>query len=71
MKKYIEAIIEIVLEHVTCLHQEIEEHPRGPKYDDVTYGIDDEHKFPYTHRKSKGIEIHAACGQLGMDGESL
>lgn len=42
MKKYIEAIIEIVLEHVTCLHQIQEEHPRGPKQDDVTYGIDNE-----------------------------
>lgn len=42
MEKYIEAIIEIVLDHVTCLHQEIEEYPRGPKQADVTYGIDNE-----------------------------
>ena len=45
MKKFIEAIIEIVLEHVCCTHQLIDEHPRGPKFDDVTYGIDDEQEL--------------------------
>lgn len=42
MEKYIEAIIEIVLGHVTCCHLIDEEYPRGPKHDDVTYGIDSE-----------------------------
>ena len=42
MQKYIEAIIEIVLEHVTCLHQVEDEHPRGPKFDYVTYGLANE-----------------------------
>ena len=45
MEKYIEAIIEIVLEHVTCLHQIQEEHPRGPKFDNATDGIDDEQEL--------------------------
>ncbi len=45
MEKYIEAIIEIVLEYVTCLHQLLDEHPRGPKFDDVTYGIDNEQEL--------------------------
>ena len=45
MEKYIEALIEIVLEHVCCTHELIEEHPRGPKFDDVTYGIDDKQEL--------------------------
>ncbi len=42
MKEYIEKIIEIILENVSCEHQEIKEHPRGPKFDDPTYSLDDE-----------------------------
>ena len=42
MKEYIEKIIEIVLEDVSCEHQEIEEYPRGPKHDDPTYSLKDE-----------------------------
>ena len=42
MKKYIEAIIEIVLDNVSCEHAEIEEYPRGPKFDDPTYSLDNE-----------------------------
>lgn len=44
MKKHIEDIIEIILEDVSCDHQEIDEHPRGPKYDNVTYCLKDEKK---------------------------
>lgn len=42
MKEYIEEIIEIILENVSCEHQEIEEFPRGPKHDDPTYSLEDE-----------------------------
>lgn len=42
MEKYIEAIIEIVLDNVSCMHQEQEEHPRGPRYYDATYHLDNE-----------------------------
>lgn len=42
MKKYIKQIIEIVLEDVSCEHQEIEEYPHGPKFDDPTYFLNDE-----------------------------
>lgn len=42
MKEYIEKIIEIILENVSCEHQEIEEFPRGPKIDDPTYFLDDQ-----------------------------
>lgn len=42
MKEYIEKIIEIILENVSCEHQEIEEYPRGPKHDDPTYSLEDE-----------------------------
>ena len=42
MEKYIEAIIEIVLDNVSCHHQEIEEYPRGPKFDDPTYSLGNE-----------------------------
>ncbi len=42
MKEYIEKIIEIILENVSCEHQEIEEHPRGPKFNDPTYSLEDE-----------------------------
>ena len=41
MKEYIEKIIEIILENVSCEHQEIEEYPRGPKFDDPTYSLND------------------------------
>jgi hypothetical protein len=41
MKEYIEKVIEIILDNVSCEHQEIEEHPRGPKFDNPTYGFDD------------------------------
>lgn len=40
--KWLEDIIEIVLANVSCEHQEIEEHPRGPKHDDVSYTVDDQ-----------------------------
>ena len=42
MKEHIEKIIEIVLKDVSCEHQEIEEHPRGPKIDDATYSLENE-----------------------------
>jgi len=42
MKEYIEKIIEIILEDVSCEHQEIEEYPRGPKIDDPTYFLENE-----------------------------
>ena len=42
MKKYIEKIIEIILEDVSCDHPEIEEYPRGPKQDDPTYFLENE-----------------------------
>jgi len=42
MKEYIEKIIEIFLENVSCDHQEIEEFPHGPKFDDPTYCLNDE-----------------------------
>ena len=42
MKEYIEKIIEIILEDVSCEHQEIEEYPRGPKQDDPTYSLENE-----------------------------
>jgi len=41
MKEYIESIIEIILEDVSCVHQEIEEFPHGPKHDDPTYCLND------------------------------
>ena len=40
MKEYIEKIIEIILQDVSCEHQEIEEYPRGPKQDDPTYFLE-------------------------------
>jgi len=40
MKEYIEKIIEIILENVSCDHQELEEYPRGPKFDDPTYSLE-------------------------------
>ncbi len=42
MKEYIEKIIEIILDNVSCEHQEIEEYPRGPKQDDPTYSLENE-----------------------------
>lgn len=42
MKEYIEKIIEIILENVSCEHQEIEEYPRGPKQDNPTYFLENE-----------------------------
>lgn len=42
MKEFIEKIIEIILEDVSCEHQEIKEYPRGPKQDDPTYALNDE-----------------------------
>ncbi|MCK4760500.1 MAG: hypothetical protein KAT69_10655 [Candidatus Aminicenantes bacterium] len=42
MKEYIEKIIEIILENISCEHQEIEEYPRGPKQDNPTYFLEDE-----------------------------
>ncbi len=42
MKEYIESIIEIILENVSCEHQEVEEYPRGPKQDDPTYSLENE-----------------------------
>lgn len=42
MKEYIEKIIEIILEDVSCEHQEIDEFPHGPKFDDPTYSLEDE-----------------------------
>lgn len=41
MKEYIESIIDIILEDVSCDHQEIDEFPHGPKFDDVTYSLKD------------------------------
>lgn len=45
MKKYIEDIIEIILENVSCDHQEIKEYPRGPKFDDVIYTLNNEQEI--------------------------
>lgn len=42
MKEYVEKIIEIILEDVSCEHQKIEEFPHGPKIDDPTYFLDDQ-----------------------------
>ncbi len=42
MKEHVEKIIEIILENVSCTHQLIEEHPRGPRHYDPTYNLDDE-----------------------------
>lgn len=41
MKEYIEEIIEIILEDVSCSHQKIEEFPHGPKHDDPIYCLND------------------------------
>lgn len=40
MEEYIEKIIEIILENVSCEHEEIEEYPRGPKQDDPIYFLE-------------------------------
>lgn len=42
MKEFIENIIEIILEDVSCEHQEIDEFPHGPKHDDPTYFLNDQ-----------------------------
>ena len=42
MKEYIESIIEIILEDVSCHHDMEEPSSDGPGYDDVTYCLDDE-----------------------------
>ena len=42
MKEYIEKIIEIILEDVSCEHPEIEEYPRGAKSNNPTYSLDNE-----------------------------
>lgn len=42
MEKYIEEIIEIVLDNVSCEHQEIEDTLHGPTFDDPTYSLEDE-----------------------------
>lgn len=42
MKEYIEKIIEIILDNVSCHHEEIDEFPHGPKFDDPTYSLGDE-----------------------------
>lgn len=41
MKEYIEKIIEIVLENISCDHPEIEEYPRGAKSNDPDYCLND------------------------------
>ncbi len=41
-EKLIEEIIEIVLGNASCEHQEQEKYPRGPRYDDVTYNLNNE-----------------------------
>lgn len=42
MKEYIESIIEIILENVSCSHEFVEEYPRGPKLDNAAYMLNDE-----------------------------
>lgn len=42
MKEYIEKIIEIILEDVSCEHQIEEEYSGGPAFDDVAYSLKDE-----------------------------
>ncbi|MCK4647244.1 MAG: hypothetical protein KAU46_13400 [Candidatus Aminicenantes bacterium] len=42
MKEFIESIIEIILEDVSCDHQIEEEYSGGPAFDDVAYSLNDE-----------------------------
>ena len=42
MKEYIEKIIEIILEDVSCEHRIEEEYSGGPAFDDVAYSLKDE-----------------------------
>ena len=42
MEKYIEKIIEIILENVSCEHQEIKDEYPKQRFDDVTYSLGNE-----------------------------